>query len=82
MSSARRLNGELLRYSLMDRNEPGTLFMTRQVVKGFEEFMVVIEIPNTYNPDIAVSTAGRPRFAMVGEPIVAVDPVREKEVLD
>jgi hypothetical protein len=35
-------------YSLMDRNEPGTLFRPRQGAKGFEEFMVVIEIPNAY----------------------------------
>src|SRR6266566_4584577 len=33
-------------YSLMDRNEPGTLFMPRQGAKVLEEFMVVIEIPN------------------------------------
>src|SRR6266702_3277879 len=33
-------------YSLMDRNEPGTLLMPRQGAKGSEEFMVVIEIPN------------------------------------
>jgi hypothetical protein len=52
----------------MDRNEPGTLFMPRQEIKGFEEFMAVIEIPNAYNSDMAVSAAGRPRFAMVGEP--------------
>jgi hypothetical protein len=52
----------------MDRNEPGTLLMPRQEIKGFEEFMAVIEIPNAYNSDMAVSAAGRPRFAMVGEP--------------
>ena len=35
-------------YSLMDRNEPATSFMPTQGIKGFEEFMVVIEIPNAY----------------------------------
>jgi predicted RNA-binding Zn ribbon-like protein len=35
--------------------------------------MTLIEIPNTYNSDMAVSTAGRRRFAVVGEPIVALD---------
>ena len=35
--------------------------------------MAVIERPNAYNSDMTVSAAGRPRFAMVGEPIVAVD---------
>jgi hypothetical protein len=34
--------------------------------------MALIEIPNAYTADMAVST-GRERFAVVGEPIVAVD---------
>lgn len=35
--------------------------------------MALIEIPNVYNSDTAVSTAGRGRSAVIGEPIVAVD---------
>lgn len=35
--------------------------------------MALIEIPNAYNSDMAVSTVVRGRFAVVGEPIVAVD---------
>jgi len=35
--------------------------------------MGLIEIPNAYNSDMAVSTAGRGRFTVAGEPIVAVD---------
>jgi chorismate mutase len=66
----------------MDRNEPGTSFMPRQGIKGFEEFMVVIEVPNAYTFDMAVSIARSDRFAVIGEPIFAVDPVREKEILD
>jgi hypothetical protein len=66
----------------MDRNEPGTSFMPRQGIKGFEEFMVVIEIPNAYTSDMALSIARSDRFAVIGEPIFAVDPVREKEILD
>jgi hypothetical protein len=41
--------------------------------KGFEEFMAVIEIPNAYTSDMAISTPGSERFLMVGTPIVAVD---------
>jgi predicted RNA-binding Zn ribbon-like protein len=41
--------------------------------EGFEEFMALIEIPNVHNSDMAVSTAGRGRLAVIGEPIVAVD---------
>ena len=44
----------------------------RQEAEGFEEFMALIEIPNVYNSDLAVS-AGRGRFTVVGELIVAVD---------
>jgi predicted RNA-binding Zn ribbon-like protein len=35
--------------------------------------MGLIEIPNVYDSDMAASTATRRRFAVVGEPIVAVD---------
>jgi hypothetical protein len=57
----------------MDRNEPGTLLRPVARAKGFEEFMTLIEIPNADTSHMAVSTAGRGRFAVVGEPIVAVD---------
>jgi predicted RNA-binding Zn ribbon-like protein len=35
--------------------------------------MALIEIPNIYSSDAAVSATGRGRFAVIGEPIVAVD---------
>jgi predicted RNA-binding Zn ribbon-like protein len=35
--------------------------------------MALIEIPNARSSDIVVSTAGRGRLAVIGEPIVAVD---------
>jgi predicted RNA-binding Zn ribbon-like protein len=35
--------------------------------------MALIEIPNVYNSDIAAAAVGRGRFAVIGEPIVAVD---------
>jgi predicted RNA-binding Zn ribbon-like protein len=35
--------------------------------------MALIEIPNVYDSDMAVSTARRGRFAVIGEPVVAVD---------
>jgi hypothetical protein len=35
--------------------------------------MVLIEIPNICNSDMAVSGAGRSRFAIISEPVVAVD---------
>src|SRR5215468_7243107 len=35
--------------------------------------MALIEIPNICNSDMAVSGAGRSRFAIMGEPVVAVD---------
>ena len=35
--------------------------------------MGLIEISNVYNSDMAVSAAGRGRYAVIGEPIVAVD---------
>src|SRR6266566_219777 len=41
--------------------------------KSFEEFMAVIEIPNAYTSDMAISTPGSERFVMVGTPIIAVD---------
>jgi hypothetical protein len=57
----------------MDSNQIGTLPAPAARVEGFEEFMALIEMPNAYNSDMAVSTAGRERFAVAGEPIVAVD---------
>jgi predicted RNA-binding Zn ribbon-like protein len=57
----------------MDKNQTGTLLAPAARVEGFEEFMALIKMPNGYNSDMAVSTAGRGRFAVVGEPIVAVD---------
>jgi predicted RNA-binding Zn ribbon-like protein len=44
--------------------------------EGFEEFMALIEIPNSYNsagPVGPAGPAGRGRFALIGEPVVAVD---------
>jgi predicted RNA-binding Zn ribbon-like protein len=41
--------------------------------EGFEEFMAFIKIPNGYTADMSVSTVGRGRFIVVGEPVVAVD---------
>ena len=35
--------------------------------------MALIEIPNVYTSDMAVHTAGRGRFTVIGEPIIAVD---------
>jgi predicted RNA-binding Zn ribbon-like protein len=35
--------------------------------------MALIEIPNVYDSDSAASSAARGRFAVIGEPIVAVD---------
>jgi predicted RNA-binding Zn ribbon-like protein len=35
--------------------------------------MTVINIPNAYNVDMAISAAARARFVVTGEPIVAVD---------
>jgi hypothetical protein len=42
-------------------------------VEGFEEFMALIEIPNIYSSDMAVSTSGRNRYAVIGGPVVAAD---------
>jgi predicted RNA-binding Zn ribbon-like protein len=41
--------------------------------EGFEEFMALIEIPNSYNSAGPADPAGRGRFALIGEPVVAVD---------
>jgi len=57
---------------LMDRTSLAHYLCPWQGVEGFEEFMALIEIPNVYNSDTAVSS-GRGRFAVIGEPIVAVD---------
>ncbi len=57
---------------LMDRTSLTHYLCLWQGVEGFEEFMALIEIPNVYNSYTAVSS-GRGRFAMIGEPIVAVD---------
>jgi predicted RNA-binding Zn ribbon-like protein len=35
--------------------------------------MALIEIPNIYNSDMTAAAVGRGRFAVIGEPIVAVD---------
>jgi len=44
-----------------------------QGAEGFEEFMALIEIPNICNSDAPASAAGRGRFVVTGEPLVAVD---------
>jgi hypothetical protein len=41
--------------------------------QGFEEFMARIEIPNVYTFDMAINARGPKRFAVIGEPVVAVD---------
>lgn len=41
-------------------------------VNGFEECIALIQIPNAYTYDMAMN-ASRGRFAVIGEPIVAVD---------
>ncbi len=56
----------------MDKNQRGTLLSVGARVKAFEEFMALIEIANAYTWIMAVS-AERIRFAVTGEPIVAVD---------
>jgi len=58
---------------LMDINQPGTLLTPTASSREFEELMTVINIPNAYNVDMAISAAARARFAVTGEPIVAVD---------
>jgi predicted RNA-binding Zn ribbon-like protein len=57
----------------MDKNQRGTLLRPAARAQSFEEFMALIEMPNAYNSDMAVSTVWRGRFAVVGEPVVAVD---------
>lgn len=56
----------------MDRTILAHYLCPGQGVEGFEEFMALIEIPNIYNSGTAVGT-GRGRFAVIGEPIAAVD---------
>jgi predicted RNA-binding Zn ribbon-like protein len=41
--------------------------------EGFEEFMALIEIPYSSNSPAPAGAGGRGRFALIGEPIVAVD---------
>jgi predicted RNA-binding Zn ribbon-like protein len=53
----------------MVRNEPDTLVTTAARVEGFEQFMGLIEIPNTCN----LGMGGKGRQVVVGESIVAVD---------
>jgi hypothetical protein len=48
----------------MDKNEPGTLLMAAASAEGFEEFMALIEIVNSYNSD-AIGTAGLPRGYLI-----------------
>ena len=57
----------------MDRDQTGTLRMPAARSQGFEEFMALIEIPNAYTFDMVTSAAGPTRFAVIGEPVVAVD---------
>ncbi len=57
----------------MDRNQTGTLRMSTARSQGFEEFMASIKIPNAYTFDMAISARGPKRFAVIGEPVVAVD---------
>ena len=57
----------------MDRYQTGIFGMPAARSQGFEEFMALIEIPNVYTFDMATSAAGSKRFAVIGEPVVAVD---------
>jgi hypothetical protein len=57
----------------MDRKSLPHYLGVQQEAEGCEEFMGLIEIAHVNNSDMAVSAAGRGRFAVVGEPIVAVD---------
>ena len=57
----------------MDRYQPGTLRMPAARSQGFEEVMALIEIPNAYTFDMAISATDPKRFAVIGEPVVAVD---------
>ena len=56
----------------MDRTSLAHYLCPGQGAEGFEEFMTLIEIPNVYNSG-APARSGRGRFAVIGEPIVAVD---------
>ena len=58
---------------LMDGTSLTHYLCPRQEAEGFEEFMALIEIPNVSNSDTTISAAGRGRFAVIGEAIVAVD---------
>jgi Putative stress-induced transcription regulator len=60
---------------LMDGNQSDTLCTPRASSQGFEEFMLLIEIPNAYTLIMAISATGPKRIAVIGEPIVAVDPI-------
>jgi hypothetical protein len=42
-------------YFLMDRTSLARFLQPWQGVEGFEEFMTLIEIPNVYNSDTAVT---------------------------
>jgi hypothetical protein len=57
----------------MRRSEPATLLRGAASKEGFEEFMALIESPNVYNSDMAVSLTDRGRSAVIGEPIAARD---------
>lgn len=57
----------------MDKDQTGTLRMPTARSQGFEEFMALIEITNDYTFDMVTSGAGPKRFAVIGEPVVAVD---------
>jgi predicted RNA-binding Zn ribbon-like protein len=57
----------------MDNGESGRLAI-RSARRGLiEEFIEPIKIPNVYTGNMTVSTIGRGHFAVVGEPVVAVD---------
>ena len=49
----------------MDKNEPGTLLMAAARAEGFEEFMALIEIVNTYNSYAISGTAGLARGYLI-----------------
>ena len=57
----------------MDTTSLAHYLCPRQGTEGFEEFIAFIKISNGYTAVMAVSTAGRGRFAVFGEPIVGVD---------
>lgn len=57
----------------MDRTSLAHYLSCWQGAGDFEEFMTLIEIPNVYTSEMTVSADDRGRFAVIGEPIVAVD---------